>query len=315
MVMSDGSHDDSLDDTLDKTSVVQSETFKVRLAQAGQAPPALVLLVGPASSVGRQWPIEDTDRIIGRNEASHIHVEDRSISKSHAKLIMQNGEVFVLDLESTNKTVVNGKIIKPLSPIKLENNDQIKTGNVIFKFLERGNIETVAAGQAFDRAMTDALTGIYNRGALNQRGGEYFKKSNLLGVPLSIIVFDIDRFKVVNDTYGHPAGDFVLKEIAKVIRDKLIRENDFFARYGGEEFCLLLLGGHVKQAEDVAERIRLTIESHNFENQGRKLPITISAGVATRLPGDQDWQEIFERADKALYASKHGGRNRVTVYD
>src|ERR1035437_108545 len=104
--MSNKNGDDSEDthgsgkDISDKTSVMQSDTFKLRLAQAGQAPPSIVLLVGPANSVGRQWPIEDTDRIIGRAPTAHIFVDDKSVSKFHAKLVMAGGDVSVIDLES-----------------------------------------------------------------------------------------------------------------------------------------------------------------------------------------------------------------------
>ncbi len=305
---------DNDEDVSEKTSIIQSETFKLRLAEAGQAPPCLILLVGPAQLVGRQWPIEDTDRILGRAPSSHIFVDDKSVSKSHAKIILAGGDVSIIDLESTNRTVVNGKLAEPLNPITLSNNDQIKTGNVIFKFLERGNIETVSTAQTFDRSQTDALTGIANRGALESKGPELFKRSDLLGIPLSLIAFDIDHFKPVNDTHGHLAGDHVLKEIAKIVRDKLIRENDFFARTGGEEFTLLLLGSNLQTASDVAERIRQTIESHQFVFEGTQIPITISCGVTIKNPQDKTWVEVYERADRALYESKNSGRNRVTVY-
>ncbi|MAQ36758.1 MAG: GGDEF domain-containing protein [Thioclava sp.] len=305
--------DDDVKDISDKTSVLPSDTFKLRLAEAGQAPPAMVLLVGPASSVGRQWPIEDPDIVIGRSPNAKIFVDDRSVSKFHAKLVLSGGDVSLMDLESTNKTFVNGKLIPPLQPIKLQNNDQIKTGNIIFKFLERGSIETVASAQAFDRALTDALTEIANRGALEAKAPEFFKRASLLGFPLSLLIFDIDKFKLVNDTHGHPAGDYVLKEVAKVVKNKLIRGNDFFARAGGEEFCLLLAGSELKQAEEVAERIRATIEAQKFVFEGTHIPITISVGVAGYDPSDSNWTEIYERADKALYHSKNSGRNCVSV--
>lgn len=305
--------DDDVKDISDKTSVLPSDTFKLRLAEAGQAPPAMVLLVGPASSVGRQWPIEDPDIVIGRSPNAKIFVDDRSVSKFHAKLVLSGGDVSLMDLESTNKTFVNGKLIPPLQLIKLQNNDQIKTGNIIFKFLERGSIETVASAQAFDRALTDALTEIANRGALEAKAPEFFKRASLLGFPLSLLIFDIDKFKLVNDTHGHPAGDYVLKEVAKVVKNKLIRGNDFFARAGGEEFCLLLAGSELKQAEEVAERIRATIEAQKFVFEGTHIPITISVGVAGYDPSDSDWTEIYERADKALYHSKNSGRNCVSV--
>jgi two-component system cell cycle response regulator len=300
-------------DLTDKTSILQSDTFKLRLAQAGQAPPSIVMLVGPVASVGRQWPIEDTDRIIGRAPTAHIFVDDKSVSKFHAKLVMAGGDVSVIDLESTNKTVVNGRHIQALVPHKLQNNDQIKVGNIIFKFLERGSIETVASAATFDRGQMDALTGIANRGALQAKAPELFKRSELLGITFTFMLFDIDRFKQINDTYGHIAGDFVLKEIAMVIRDKLIRGNDFFARFGGEEFALLLLGSPPRQAEEIGERIRATIEGHVFQFEGNVIPVTISIGIAFKTQGDPSWEFIYERADKALYHSKNSGRNRVSV--
>jgi diguanylate cyclase (GGDEF)-like protein len=127
------------------------------------------------------------------------------------------------------------------------------------------------------------------------------------------MLFDIDKFKQINDTYGHPAGDYVLAEIAAVIRDKLIRGNDFFARAGGEEFALLLLGSPPRQAEEIGERIRATIENHDFKFEGKKLPITISIGIAFKSERDASWEFIYERSDKALYNSKNTGRNRVSV--
>ena len=299
--------------SLDKTSIVPSDTFKVRLQQAGHAPPSLVMLVGPSNSIGRQWEILDTDRVIGRSELSHICVEDRSVSKSHAKVTIVSGEVNIIDLKSTNKTIVNGEIIKPMVPRKLNNNDQVKTGNVIFKFLAKGNVETLSAAETFDRTQMDSLTGIYNKGALEVKGGEFFRRAELLAAPLSLVTFDIDHFKKVNDTYGHAAGDYILKEVASEVRNKLIRDNDFFARSGGEEFCLLILGGEQEQAKHIAERIRTTIEEYKFDFQDQVIPITISAGVSTRVPKDVSWKDVFQRADKGLYDSKKNGRNKVTV--
>jgi diguanylate cyclase (GGDEF)-like protein len=296
----------------EKTSVVHGDTFKVRMEKVNQAPPCLVMLEGPAGYVGKQWPIDTTDIIIGRSMSSTIFIDDRSVSKSHAKLSISGGDIFLVDLESTNKTVVNDDAVPPLVPIRLNNNDQIKTGNVLFKFLERGSIEAVAIEQLQNKSEKDPLTGIFNKGALNMKGAESFKRAKLLKVPLSIAVFDIDHFKKVNDTYLHAAGDYALKEIAAVVQNKLIRTDDILARYGGEEFVVLLFGSTLDQALEIGERLRATIEGHNFNYQGTNLRLTISVGVATKEPQMTTWEELFVKADTAMYYSKNNGRNRVS---
>ena len=270
------------------------------------------MLEGPAGYVGKQWPVDKPDMIIGRAMTSGVFVDDRSVSRSHAKLSLLSGDVFILDLESSNRTVVNDDALPPLVPVKLNNNDQIKTGNVLFKFLERGSIEAHAIEQLQTKSEKDPLTNIFNKGALHIKGAESFKRAKLLKVPMSIAVFDIDHFKKVNDTYGHTAGDYVLKEMASVIGTKLIRLDDYFARYGGEEFVVLLFGSNLTQAMEIGERLRATIEGHSFIYQNVRLPITISVGVATKEGEMATWEELFSKADEEMYKSKHAGRNRVT---
>nr|6HC0_B Chain B, GGDEF domain protein [Bdellovibrio bacteriovorus HD100]6HC0_C Chain C, GGDEF domain protein [Bdellovibrio bacteriovorus HD100]6HC0_D Chain D, GGDEF domain protein [Bdellovibrio bacteriovorus HD100]6HC0_E Chain E, GGDEF domain protein [Bdellovibrio bacteriovorus HD100] len=104
-------------------------------------PPAIVVLIGPPGYVGKQYPITASDIVIGRSVESQVYIDDKSLSRSHAKFAVNGSEVSVIDLGSTNKTIVNGQVIPPLASCLLKNNDQIKTGNVIFKFLEKGSIE------------------------------------------------------------------------------------------------------------------------------------------------------------------------------
>lgn len=306
-------HDDESKDVSEKTSVVTSDTFKGRIQAADGAPPVIVVLIGPPGYVGKQYPISSNDIVIGRSVETQVYIDDKSLSRSHAKFAIVGSEVSIIDLGSTNKTIVNGSALAPLAPCKLRNNDQIKTGNVIFKFLEKGNIEALTNQTMYEKANRDALTGAHSKGSLLEKGPEAIKRSEILNEALSIIVFDIDHFKKINDTYGHPAGDFVLKELASVVVSKLIRSNDYFARYGGEEFVLILSGGTAKMAGEIAERIRQTMENHPFTYEGKKIPVTISLGVVTKSTNDTDWSELFDRADKAMYASKQGGRNRVTI--
>ncbi len=306
-------HDDEVKDVSEKTSVVSSDTFKGRIQAADGAPPVVVILIGPPGYVGKQYPISSNDIVIGRSVETQVYIDDKSLSRSHAKFAVVGAEVSIIDLGSTNKTIVNGNALPPLAPCKLKNNDQIKTGNVIFKFLEKGNIEALTNQTMYEKANRDALTGAHSKGSLLEKGPEAVKRSELLNEEMSVIIFDIDHFKKINDSYGHPAGDFVLKELGNIVSSKLIRSNDYFARYGGEEFVLILSGGTAKMVSEIAERIRQTIETHVFVYENKVIPVTISLGVVTKSTNDTDWPEIFDRADKAMYTSKQAGRNRVTI--
>ena len=299
------------DTAADKTSIVASDTFKGKLRAADDSPPAVVILVGPPGYVGKQWLITKTDMTIGRSDGIDMSVTDASLSRSHAKFILTSTDVQIVDLGSTNKTQVNGVALPPMVPRRLANNDQIKTGNVIFKFIEKGNVESITNQQIFDKASKDALTGAFNKGALLDKGPEAIKRSDVLIEPLSVIAYDIDFFKKINDGYGHPGGDYVLRELGQLMQSKLVRSNDYFYRYGGEEFVLILQATPIKTAMEVAERIRATVEAHIFTFENKKIPVTISIGVSTKIPSDT-WESIYDRADKALYSSKQNGRNKVT---
>ncbi len=163
--------------------------------------------------------------------------------------------------------------------------------------------------EEYKKAKTDALTGISNRLAYNEKIKHEFARWQRHSKPLSVCVIDVDKFKGVNDNYGHKAGDKVLKTIAEVCFSK-IRKIDFFARYGGEEFVLVLPETSLDQAKVVAENLRHEIEICNFHYAKKAVAITISCGVAEFAKGDNT-DSIFNRADKALYAAKKTGRNRV----
>ncbi len=219
--MADNNQDDS---TFEKTVVSSESTFKKQIS-AEQAPPALVVLLGPPIYQGRQWSIMQDGMVIGRSSDCLVSIDDRSLSRSHAIINIKGQEVSVSDMGSTNKTIVNGQILPPGSPCVLRNNDQVKTGNVIFKFLEKGSIEALTGQAMYDRANRDSLTGAYSKSSLNFIGPETIKRAKEQAEPLSIIVFDIDHFKKVNDVYLHPGGDYVLKELGRVVSTKLIRSS------------------------------------------------------------------------------------------
>ena len=305
--------DDFQTNTEEKTSLIkEGGSFSRNFKQATKVPPSLVLLVGPVGYVSRQWIIDNSDIVIGRSMTSSIFIDDRSVSKSHAKLTVSFGEVAIIDLDSTNKTVVNGVAIPPFVPKKLSNSDQIKIGKVLFKYHEEGSIEAAVHQNLQQESERDSLTKIWNKRALSQKAPEFFNRAKLLGVPLSLAIFDLDHFKKINDTYSHQAGDSVLEKTAHIIQSRLIRSDDYFARFGGEEFVILLFGSNIQQAEEIGERIRLTIEKHEFIFEGKRLPVTLSMGIASQEKNMKSFDELFAKADSALYASKNSGRNRIT---
>lgn len=164
-------------------------------------------------------------------------------------------------------------------------------------------------------SMTDGLTGIANRRSLEEKLRDMFEHSLRLHEPISVVMCDIDRFKSVNDTYGHQAGDDVLKQFAKVLHDEA-REIDRVGRYGGEEFMLLLPGTVLDAAVTFAERVRHAIESHTFEFEGGTLQRTMSLGVASwPHPKIHQCDGLIKAADDALYVAKKTGRNRVIRFD
>ena len=160
-------------------------------------------------------------------------------------------------------------------------------------------------------SMVDGLTQIPNRSACDRRMIEEFKRWQRFGQQTSLAIWDVDLFKQVNDTYGHRAGDKVLRIIADKLNSQ-IRQTDFLARYGGEEFVLILAGTPPANAMQVTDKLRNSIAELGFHFKGQKVQVTVSCGVTDLRPGDL-LEEAFERADKALYAAKKAGRNRCIL--
>lgn len=158
----------------------------------------------------------------------------------------------------------------------------------------------------------DPLTEIFNRRYLRSRLNEEFIKYKRYAHPFSLIMFDIDFFKPINDSYGHPCGDYILKAFAALLTSS-IRNTDTVARYGGEEFCCLLPETRIDQAKDLAERIREKSEEAVFTYHEALLKITISGGVTEMNPGIESMDALLEFADKALYKAKETGRNKIVV--
>jgi diguanylate cyclase len=169
----------------------------------------------------------------------------------------------------------------------------------------------VARSQA--QANRDALTGLPNRRAYDERVAEEVARHKRFGAPLSLVVFDLDNFKRINDRFGHKAGDKALKVIAKLLGQRL-RETDFLSRYGGEEFVLLLPGAGGGDALALADKMRAAVAEAGLHSKGKPVPLTLSGGVALLKPGELP-DVAFDRADQAMYQAKREGKNRIVLAD
>jgi diguanylate cyclase len=164
---------------------------------------------------------------------------------------------------------------------------------------------------AHNQALHDALTGLPNRGAYDDRVQQEHLRWRRFGEPLCLLVWDIDFFKKINDRFGHRAGDKAIAVIGRCLASG-VRETDFIARYGGEEFVMLLAGADANEARQVAEHLREKIKSCGFNSEGKPIPITVSCGISEFRVGDTP-ESAFERADQALYQAKNQGRDRCVV--
>jgi len=300
-------------DPLETTAQFEGDptTLIQEIQRAKDQDPCLIIIRGKPQ--GQRHFLTRDEMIIGRDPSAEVCIADEAASRKHAKVTTKGESVLLTDLGSANGTFLNETRLRPSDPVRLVKEDMIRIGNSIFKFLPAGELEIIFYGNLGAAAHTDALTRVYNRGYLLEALDAEFKRATALHTDLSLIFLDLDHFKSVNDTFGHEAGDCVLKEIAEFIHGQLLRPRDIFARYGGEEFVILLPGETVKHTATLAERIRAAVEAHAFVYEGRRIPVTCSMGVATLLPEIESPSTLLKAADKAGYASKQNGRNRVTI--
>jgi len=270
----------------------------------------LVVLAG--TSVGEMYKLEHANTIIGRGQKASIRLFDDGISREHAEVVVERDRVVLRDLGSTNGTFCNGARV---TERELSDGDKILVGSTsILKFTYHDNIDEVFQRQMYESALRDGLTKAFNKKYFTDGLESEFTYANRHGTPLSLVFFDLDHFKKVNDTYGHLAGDMVLSEVAGTLASTL-RNEDVFARYGGEEFAIICRGSDIDQGTVVAERVRKAVERHSFLWNGTAIPVTISVGLATMPPAvAKDSTALVALADAALYEAKRGGRNRIFVH-
>ena len=244
----------------------------------------------------------------GRGADNVIVLEGDSVSRRHAQIERRSNRWYIVDNGSTNGTYLNEEQIVREAP--LNNSDRLKVGPTILKFLSGADAEAKYHEEIYRMTIVDGLTQIHNKRYLYEALEREVLRARRHGRPLSILMFDIDFFKRVNDQYGHLAGDYVLRELARVVQGR-IRRDEVFARYGGEEFVIALPETPLEGGVSLAQNLRARVAEHTFVFQGERIPVTVSIGAAVLSPDDKTATELVQRADEKLYEAKRGGRNRV----
>jgi two-component system cell cycle response regulator len=288
-----------------------SQSIGIRLRERGLTERQSCLVrIYPADGIGQMFELADQCLVIGREPTCEIELIDDSVSRRHASIDCISGGYFLEDLQSRNGTYVNDeRIVRQ----RLQPGDRLRFGNQILKFLSTDRIETEYHETVYKIMTTDGLTQVHNKRYLLEILEREVERTRRTGRPLSVLMIDIDRFKVINDTFGHLAGDEVLGELCRRIKGYL-RSDEVFARYGGEEFSLVMADTCLNEAIGAAERLRIAIAEKPFHTEQAEIPATVSIGVAeTRGHTPLDADELLKKADKNLYAAKQAGRNRVMV--
>ena len=233
---------------------------------------------------------------------------DRYVSSHHCRVHFKGGR-WILEDTSTNGVFVNDRQVKKL---ELRDGDFVQIGETIFKFLSGSNVEAKYHQEMYSLTTLDGLTKAYNRRYFAEALEREILRSRRYERPLCLALLDIDHFKKINDTYGHLAGDQVLRDLSRIVLDA-IRKEDIFSRYGGEEFALLRPEIGVEGARTLCERLRESIENAVFEYNDERSPVTVSCGISAtpEAPLSITGEQLVERADAKLYEAKLGGRNQV----
>jgi two-component system, cell cycle response regulator len=288
----------------------QSETRVTKVSTIGTkfigGQSCLVVIYGP--DLGHRYELADNELTIGRDIANSITVDLDNVSRRHARLVQRDDKVFLQDLGSTNGTFLNDEEVK--GDVPLRSGDLVKVGGAIFKFLYGGNVESLFHEEIYRITIGDGLTQCFNKRYFLEFLEREMARGQRYGRPLSLMMFDLDHFKQVNDTHGHLAGDHVLRELALSVRGK-VRKEECLARYGGEEFALVSPESGPARVRKFAEKLRQIVETHQFLFDDKKIPVTISVGVADMTPEMTEPSQFIKVADSNLYLAKKQGRNCV----
>jgi diguanylate cyclase (GGDEF)-like protein len=290
------------------TTEIASAEIKASEVYGDARTPVLSVVAG--AQVGMTVLLNGSTLTIGRDAASDIPLIGSGISRNHCRIERRSRTTFIIsDLNSTNGMFVNGSKSKVH---ELVDGDLIKLGPyTVLKYCIENTTDVRTRIRHYEQSIHDDLTGLFNRRYFDSRFRHEFAYAKRHGDLLSVILFDLDRFKDINDEFGHAAGDFVIQRLAARLSGHL-RSEDILARYGGEEFAIILRGHNERQAYLTAERVRTFIEGLAFPLGESQRSLTISLGTSTLgSEGPSTVDDVIAEADKNLYEAKSGGRNRT----
>jgi two-component system cell cycle response regulator len=301
----------SEDDPLERTAVVNLSDLRKDLSSKRQVKDRYLLIRARGAQLGQVLKLGQQPHRVGRANDCEIWLSDDGVSRRHAIINFENGVYTIEDTGSANGTFVGGQKIERAP---LRDGDLIQFGpQAVFRYSVADEGQEQLLRQLYEASVTDALTGANNREHFDSQLRMELSFARRHGTDLSLVIFDVDHFKRVNDTHGHPVGDEVLVEISKATR-RLVRNEDVFARYGGEEFALILRGIALDGARVVGERLRERIAELAVTTDKGPLKVTVSVGCASfASTQDATAETLVQLADKRLYVAKRGGRNRVVA--
>ena len=283
----------------------------IELPQAS-GPACLVLIYG-LRDIGRRWMLETPTLLIGRDPACDVQADLPNVSRKHCELrrAPAGGHVLV-DLGSTNGTYVDKTEVRGAK--ELVGGELVSVGSAIFKYLSGTTLEAQFHDTIYRLAIIDGLTQVYNKRYLLEFVDRELARAQRYGRELSLMMIDVDHFKKINDTFGHIAGDHVLREVAGAVAT-MVRREECFARYGGEEFALVQPEAAPDKVRVFAEKIRAAIAERKVQFEGREIVVTASIGVARIGSGTPDVPSFLAAADQKLYEAKRSGRNKLVTQD
>jgi diguanylate cyclase (GGDEF)-like protein len=299
------------DEALERTAVVNLNDLRKDMGGKRQVKDRHLLIRARGAQLGQVLKLGQQSHRVGRANDCEIWLSDDGVSRRHAAILFESGVYTIEDTGSANGTFVGGQKVERAT---LRDGDLIQFGpQAVFRYSVADEGQEQLLRQLYEASVTDALTGANNREHFDSQLRMELSFSRRHGTDLSVVMFDVDHFKRVNDTFGHPVGDEVLVEISKAAR-RLVRNEDVFARYGGEEFVLILRGIALDGARVVGERLRERIAELSIVTDKGPLKVTVSVGCSSFASTPEATAEaLVQLADKRLYAAKRGGRNRVVA--